>query len=380
MPTDTEVLLARIERERYRLRRARQAMDGLLAQLPDLGRAVHPQIMTTIGQADGELDALAGRARRYGVNTARLEEAAARTEATTRVVDEAFALATGTLARSWGLDDGACTEADRLIAELAGRLDNGLARPTVPGDVEFLHRAAYVIRRRVPDHGVWDLPVMAHEFGHVLTMQFDLYDPVTNTARPLGAEALGTWPGYSAQQAEELFCDIFATYATGPAYPCTMILHRLDPVSDATGGPAGTHPPDAVRAAVVLETLHQLTVREPAEGRYRMAHEQLTSAWNALREHVSASAKLSTAQESTVRLQVTGTLGLLGRRAQPLRYEWRNAVLRQLDQALAAGGKPDTETGYQIRDVLTVAWLSRLDATGARPAPEHLETWARALI
>ncbi|BCJ47348.1 hypothetical protein GCM10010168_70620 [Actinoplanes ianthinogenes] len=380
MPSDKDVILARIELDRFRLRRARQAMAGVATQLPGAGQAMYAKLATTIDETDTGLADLADRTRKYDVSTDRLAALTERRQATDRVVDEAFALATGTLARRDGLDDGACAEADRLIAELAATVDPGLARPTVPGESEFLHRAAFVIRRRVPDHGVWDLPVMAHEFGHVLTTRFDLYDPITNTVRPLGAEALGGWPGCTGPQAEELFCDVFATFATGPAYPCTMLLHRLDPTADATIDPRRSHPPDPVRAAVLLEALNRLTAGEPPEGRYRMVHEQLTLAWAALGEHAPASAAVSAEQQATIRRQVTTTLALLGKKVRPLRYAWRNAVLRQLAQALDGNRKPDGGIGFQIRDVLTVAWLARLDATAAHPAPEHLDDWVRSLI
>ena len=180
------VVLSRIEMERVRLGGASRALADVSTVAPLIASATVANLTLAIDSTDGALAELANSARTR-VTGDRLKNLAKLTKATDLVVREAFALAAGVLARSQGLDGGACAEADSLIAELAAVVDNRLARPTVPGEAESVHRAADVIRRRLPDHGVWDLPVMAHEFGHVLTAHLKLYDPVQD-------KVSGSWP------------------------------------------------------------------------------------------------------------------------------------------------------------------------------------------
>jgi hypothetical protein len=373
-------MLSRIEMERVRLHSARRALDGVSASAPQIASATVAKLVLAISSTDDDLAQLAGRTHAHGVTQNRLEIMAKQARATDSVVREVFALAAGVLARSQGLDGGACAEADDLIAELAGVVDNSLAVPTIPGDTEFLHRAANVIRRRLPDHGVWDLPVMAHEFGHILAKHLHVYDAVNDQVLELGEDVLGGWPEYSAIQAQELFCDLLACYATGPSYACTLLVHRLDPVATATPDRTAPHPPDAVRAAVVLDTLTLLTRDEPSDSRYRMTCDRLRVTWRELQQLAPAEARLTPEQEEGVLRRVRVVLDFLSHRLQPLRYDWPRGGIRELTDALRGIRSLDALGDYRIRDVLNAAWLLRLSASPTKPLPAQVETGARALI
>lgn len=366
--------------ERARLQRARLALDGVSAGAPRIASATTANLVLAIASTDDDLAILADRTRRRGVTGTSLENLASQTRATDRVVREAFALAAGVLARNRDLDGGACAEADSLIAELADTVGDGLARPTIPGEAEFLHRAAYVIRRRLPDHGVWDLPVMAHEFGHVLADHLRLYDAANDQVLELGETVLAGWPECSPSQAEELFCDLLACYAMGPSYACTLLVHRLDPMAEAALSPVATHPPDAVRAVVALHTLTLLTRGEPDDSRYRMTCDRLRATWDELQQLASPAARLTAEREEDVRRQVAVVLDFVSHRLKPLRYDWPRAVIRELTGALRDGLSPDAGHDYRIRDVLNAAWLLRLGASAASPLPSRVEADARALI
>jgi hypothetical protein len=373
------VVLSRIEMERVRLAGASRALGGVSASAPLIASATVANLALVIASTDGALAELANSARTRVTQT-RMENLANLSRATDRVVREAFALAAGVLARSQGLDGGACAEADSLIAELAAVVDIRLARPTVPGEAESLHRAADVIRRRLPDNGVWDLPVMAHEFGHVLTAHLTLYDPVGDKVLDLGQAVLGGWPDCTVVQGEELFCDLLATYAMGPSYACAMLLHRLNPIAAAAPDSFSTHPPDAVRAAVVLGVLTLLTKGEPNDSRYRTTCDHLGGAWRELQQLAPETARLTPEQGERVMTQVRLVLDFLSQQLKPLRYEWPSVGIRELADALKANRAPNVGSGYRIRDVLNAAWRLRLGASGDDPLPAHVETGARALI
>lgn len=372
------VVLSRIEVERVRLAGASRALKGVSAGAPLIASTTVASLALVIASTDDALAELADAARKRVTKT-RLENLAKLTKATDRVVREAFALAAGVLARSQGLDGGACAEADSLIAELAGVVDARLARPTVPGETEFLNRAADVIRRRLPDHGVWDLPVMAHEFGHVLAAHLKLYDPVEDKILDLGQAVLGGWPDCAGVQGEELFCDLLATYAMGPSYACAMLLHRLNPIAATAPDPGSTHPPDAVRAAVVLGVLTLLTKGEPDDSRYRTTCDHLGVAWRELQQLAPETA-LTPEQSDGVMTQVRLVLNFLSQQLKPLRYEWPSAEIRELAEALKANRAPNVGDDYRIRDVLNAAWRLRVFASVGDPLPAHVETGARALI
>jgi len=380
MPGIAPVVLSRIEMERARLSSARRALDSVADRAPRIASVTAAKLVLAIGSTDDELAKLADRTRTRGVTLNRIEQVTKETGATDRVVREAFALAAGVLARSQGLDGGACAEADSLIAELADIVDSSLARPTIPGDTEFLHRADDVIRRRLPDHGVWDLPVMAHEFGHVLSKHLHLYDPGDDRVVELDEEVLAGWPECSASQAEELFCDLLACYALGPSYACALLVHRLDPAASAATSPGATHPPDAVRAAVALGTLALMTKGEPGNGRYRMTCDRIGAVWRELQELAPPEARLTPEREQDVRRQVGVVFDFLSHRIKPLRYDWRNGEIRELANALKTSELPDASHRYRIRDVLNAAWMLRLNATAASPLQAQVEAGTRARI
>lgn len=380
-PSCAAIVSSRVELECSRLQSARRAMDHVAADLPVLGEMSRSNILTAIDRIAAQLEALARRIRKYGVTSDRIENMTKLSVATDDVVRESYALAFGALARRHGLDGGACEEADSLIAELAALLDHRLARPTVPGDREFLHRAADVIRRRLPDLGVWDLVVMAHEFGHVAAAHLKLYDPVHDQVLQLGDAVLGGWACYSGRQGEELFCDILATYALGPSYACTMLLHRLDPVAAAAADPRGTHPPDAARAAVVLEVLHELTRGEPSISRCRTMYSFLNRAWAGLQQSAPSTAHLTEPEQAAVKAQTRIALQFLDDRLARLKYKWPNTEVRELADALERDRTPSTEFGYRIRDVLNAAWMLRLNSwVSGDPLPPQVEQRARRVI
>ncbi len=377
-PPCAAIVLSRIELECGRLQSAHQAMDRVAADIPVVGAVSRSNILNSIYSTKAQLEALASRTRKHGVTQIRLENLAKLSKAVDRVVQESFALATGALARRQGLDCGACEEADLLIAELAAIVDVRLARPTVPGDSEFLHRAADVIRRRLPDHGVWDLLVMAHEFGHVVIAHLQLYDPVNDQVLEPGNIVLGGWAGLSPAQGEELFCDVFATYALGPSYACTMLLHRLDPAAVAAAAPRDTHPPDAVRATVVLEVLRLLTDDEPPISRHRTMYSLLRQAWTGLQHSAS---NVTEPLPDALKSQVRTALQFLDEKLERIRYKWPGTEVKELADALEENRVPSAEFRYRIRDVLNAAWMLRLNSwISGDPLPTHVEQHARNII
>ncbi len=175
--------------------------------------------------------------------------------------DELLPVAHGALARAAGLDDGVCALAEEVVAELAP-LTAGGERVVVPAARDHTSSGMWVIRLAVRHDGVWSLPIVAHEFGHVVAA--DLKDEYE---QPLGYKLLeGSWrknallppeavalPGFLPySRAVELFADIFAAYCMGPAYAAALMARSV---------PVGAwkvrydHPPFAARLRAVFRVL-----------------------------------------------------------------------------------------------------------------------------
>src|SRR5262249_25398374 len=85
-----------------------------------------------------------------------------------QIYQEALQLITGLVLRDHALDWGICNIADTLVKQCAGDTRN-LEALTVPALQEALtHTLGYIIRLRFPEWSVWTLPLVVHEFGHVL--------------------------------------------------------------------------------------------------------------------------------------------------------------------------------------------------------------------
>lgn len=373
-------MLGRIELEQKRLASARDALDAIAGNPSSLTCDARTRLLLGVSTMNDELARLATRTHVSGVSRTRLERLTKLTLATSRVAREAFALANGVLARNEGLDHGCCAEAEQLIAELASVVDSKLSRPVIPADGESFHRGTDVIRRRVPDHGIWDLPVMAHEFGHVLSSHLMLYDPIDEQVLELGDLVVGGWPGFAAAQGEELFCDVFAIYVMGPSYAASLLVNRLDPTAPAATDARSTHPSDATRANVILAALSRTTRDEPADGRYRLTCDQLGSAWNGLKECANELAPLPPDEAKAVMDHVPGVIEFLDQRLRRMRYVWRASTLAPLMEAVRHGEAAREGLGHTIRDVLNATWALRLSASPRTPTTSQLEADARVLV
>jgi hypothetical protein len=318
-----------------------------------------------------DLDRLAVQVRRSGADRDRLERLSELRRASDRALSESLALVTGALAREFGLDRGRCAEADRFIALLARRLDRRLARPTVPAEQEYLHRAADVIRRRTPDYGIWDLPVMAHEFAHVLVNGLLSYDAVDDLQRRRVAELLEGRPTEVRRQAEELFCDVFACFAVGPAYACCLVMHRLDPSAAAGNDPRRSHPSDAARVHACLRTLRRMNTNGPSAGWFGTTLWRLDRAWSAMQADADPTARLDEDQRAALDVELVEIWAVLEGALDAVRFPAGNGVDRIMDD-LDAGRAP--RPGHGAIDLLNAAWVSRMQtwSSGASIADDEL--------
>lgn len=95
-------------------------------------------------------------------------ELAAAKSACNDLFAEVLALLESAWARQLGLDQGLCALADHLLHDLDARAGTGpvWGRVTTIGTSEFIRYDSAVIRVKFPATSIWNLPIVAHEYGH----------------------------------------------------------------------------------------------------------------------------------------------------------------------------------------------------------------------
>ena len=172
-----------------------------------------------------------------------------------------------------------CALADRLLAEYEERTGLAWNSRTILGPGALVDLDTEIIRIRFPDWSLWSLPIVAHEFAHVVarvTPHFrDLQRnyPYTLTTDEAVAARLSA-------QLEELFADIFATYSCGPAFAAAMIALHFDPVTAHAG--RRNHPTHRQRVDVICQTLAAMEAASeggPGDASFAGVGQRLSQLW-----------------------------------------------------------------------------------------------------
>jgi hypothetical protein len=143
--------------------------------------------------------------------------------------------------------------ADDLLRDYVARTGVNCSARTVLGRDAFVQAHTSIIRVRFPDWSLWSLPLVAHEFGHLVAQATPRFGRGRREVRTgaAGAEL--------AAQFEELFADVFAVYTMGPAFACDAILLEFNPAQAYE--PRERHPTHAERVGVILQTLRAMNER-----------------------------------------------------------------------------------------------------------------------
>ena len=209
-------------------------------------------------------------------------------------------VATPSGSAGWERSRARRAEADRLAEEVVGLLVTRLLRTQIVGAGVFdgahallasLARRARVpevalvhtqgsettdpgrgsVAVRFPGAGVWDLPFLAHEFGHHAVAHLeDERRPVLGAVVDVVADVSsgrGSSPDVDRAHAEELVADAVATVCLGSVYPLACLCLRAPRDGEAATSNA-THPSWRHRVSTMRATLDALTSRT-GRGRYR---------------------------------------------------------------------------------------------------------------
>lgn len=236
-----------------------------------------------------------------------------------------------------------------------------------------------IIRVRYPVSGVWDIPVAVHEFGHFLSghlqhvggngssLVFEEYKnsftppQVMEQMRPEGGLEVGgpQGPGRGIDwrtRLDEIFADVFATYAAGPSFACSCLLFRFDP-RGAQDEADGKHPSYAKRAHVILQTLRIRNNEQPGRGKLARAIQLLEKSWRAACEAAGTSPDVPESDQSWIDGQVANFYDMLKNDEGGLRFnDWEAATnkLSWLESSIEPSGE------FSIVELLNAAWMCRL--------------------
>jgi hypothetical protein len=245
-----------------------------------------------------------------------------------------------------------------LLGELAENCKPSIGvTPELAPDVDdSFGNFVQIIRLRFPPGDIWDVPVVAHEFGHFadgflgsrarggLTRQNAVHAYLGDRLKGKSSdETIGL-----TYRLKEFFADVFATYAVGPAFAMSALLLRFD-VAQAYNASDPTHPSYAARAAAILETMDRLC--DDNKG-LRDVTKWLGEEWDGLLTCAEAKADVGAARGDAADL-----LDMIHEIAPNVRYRgWPVAVQRLQGSFLES--KP-MEPGTSVRDLLNAAWMAR---------------------
>jgi hypothetical protein len=362
MPQDQTLLLAKTSATLREIERLEQVLEDSHIH-EDLRQRVANRFAVKIKNSRRAVQAIIATLERGATDSSSWTELREARRQIVPLYREFAAFVQGALVRSAGLDEGLCEIGDAMAAELSRRTGPTWDGLTILGpDSESYVDLAGLIRLPFPQTGVWDLPIVGHEFGHFVAPL--LYESTFEGARayrlkdylaerashdPRGARHLG-----------EQFADLFAAYALGPAYACTCVVLRFDVLSAFDDGPF--HPSPAKRVYWILKLLEKLDTRAGLLRPYAPIIDRLRSLWSAGLAAAAPSGGLSDKDVSVLDQELAQMFELFDQLVpDQARYDsWSRA------QGLATGLDPDRDSlprlqnGETIVDIVNAGWLARL--------------------
>jgi len=273
---------------------------------------------------------------------------------------EAAEIALGIAMRAAGLDGGVCALADALIVELCNRASLRWSGMTIIGPEHDYRDLAETIRLRSRVRDIWELPVVAHEFGHFLRLHlierdasFGIHDSYYGALKEDAKVWTEKEPRLTWNHVQEVFADVCAVHALGPTFARAAVFLVFDPRENSVW--KKTHPSYSFRVQVIcsaLAALHDGTERPF----YGIAGE-LSEAWT----QACALAGSQLAKDDELpRTIVANIWRLLGTTFPRLRYV-RGPAFIHADALLRTPHDPALLTKAPIGEVLDAAWKARLE-------------------
>jgi hypothetical protein len=278
------------------------------------------------------------------------------------LLDECLALLQGTLVRRPGYDDGICGIADAMLEHLGDRADIQWRRFTVLGDSTHMNKRTGVVRVRFPAATIWDLPFVAHEYGHFIEPQLKVSGPDGIRFEPL-PRLLAESPSDAQEEAflSEHFADVFATYAVGPMFGWAAIVLEFDPITAFDEeDPLDTHPSAAKRMHVILRTLEMMEKTQAGSELFAPSRAQMRKLWEGALAAVGSQTNLSDEIIAQLDRRQADLFRIVNETLPMVRYTTWGHAQGLSEQDAVDELLPVPDKGTSILDALNAAWLRRL--------------------
>lgn len=271
------------------------------------------------------------------------------------------------------LDEGICELADELMEHCEVFTGAAWASLTLPAREEPVRvPLARMILLPFPEWTIWNLPLAAHQFGHlVAALKSEFRDWVNSQMREPG----------DAQRLYDLLADGLATYLMGPAYVCAAIRLSLNPLAHTDGY---EYADDAKRAHVIFTMLRRM---DEAGGDmvppYRRIIEHMESEWNTALSRVQQGT-LEEAEKQQLQTWVEDMSQIFRYLRPRSRYPHtgRNGwiVAQKWCKNLDQGEQIEPSGNDTLRDALNAAWLWRIQAQDTPDKPHRIEDIAKKTL
>jgi hypothetical protein len=308
----------------------------------------------------------------------------------------------GLAIRRNAIDDKFCKVADALIHNMKSFLVRGDALAIPASQEAYSRTLARLVRMRFPEWSIWSMPLVAHEFGHVVIEDVDDLEAFAkNEAATLAVKDPGYLPAPKDEpekrknraieqrmynRVRQLIADAFAVYTIGPSYACSLIFLRLRPVSpDSAEGYAR----DAERATVAIEMLRMMAAAVPPPMNYTDIMQELEQVWAGMLDRSGGEPLM--AADRGVLLKLVGRIktvledllvnagyrnSIPGGAGWSKAYQWYSLWAEKGKQTPNNLPVPeDITASSKVYDALNAAWAYRLFSK-----PQNLEPVAKATL
>lgn len=248
----------------------------------------------------------------------------------------------------------------------------------IPGRDPFLAPETGLIRLHFPDLSLWNLPLMAHEFGHIVAhemAEFRRYQITEARAAVSGPAEVATEanPELIFSHLDEFFADLFAVYTVGPAFACAAAMLRFNP--HEAYWERGAHPTHQERVQVILQALGGMGAYDPIPQRLQSAWDMAVQASGAVPTESLASDRARRRLERAKRwgrelYTLIDQSFRLGGRYPPERWECAKMLAQRLAEPPSLS-LAELESGagcgrISLDDLLNLLWWARV-ALASRP-------------
>lgn len=274
----------------------------------------------------------------------------------------------GAMLRDLHQQDDICAIADSLLEKLSKKAGVEWNGVTLLAEAHFFTESTGLIRLPFPDYGIWNLPIAAHELGHFIGPRIpDRVADFPFQARLNAIEKKHEDGDISEEEKDhelshlrELFSDLFAVYALGPAYACSCIVLSFDPQDDTACEDGDTHPSHAKRVHFILKALARMSETTDGDPYHNIAN-NLEKLWQRNLKSAGRATCLDSKSIPPLDLLWLELYLIVDRFIPTVKYSgWSRAVKLSHEFPLNGRVTEALAEGYEIADVLNAVWLWRL--------------------